>query len=442
MPQRDHARFNSGVFIDTTAAQVYAMLHEDRSLKKDIDFNQTKETRHLFQFRNGAYNFNTRKLEPRTREMYITVTLKYDFSPNRDTGKEGYLHKIFKQIIPDGVKPNGEPDDEDYINFLIWRGYCMTGYITEEMCMLLIGHGGGNGKGLLASLFALAFPIYYAELQGDVYDVNNYSGFHKGFSSLLNLPVRMVHIAELSKKPMDAQRVNQTIDKDVIKVNPLYVDSTDMPVQFKLEANSNYDPDTSGDNGVSRRGRRMDMTSKFVTDKKDVNEANHVYLVDTHITNVFTGPDATAYKLALFHIYAEYATQYVSEGMKMTEKCRKAFKEGVDAMDEWGEFFADYVEFGVKGKGSFAYKKDIEKLVDNHFDKHDNKKNWKEIKAAFQRQGTVKYMCKKYEYRKELATCADGEDKKMKSVRYLGAFENCKLVDRRFGKVTIKEVDQ
>ena len=51
-----------------------------------------------------------------------------------------------------------------------------------------------------------------------------------------------------------------------------------MRIQFKLEASSNNDPNTSRlDKGCNRRGRMNSFKSQFVDTDEEVDEANHIY---------------------------------------------------------------------------------------------------------------------------------------------------------------------
>ena len=73
----------------------------DCSLRKIIQTNLEVSTRHLFQFKNGAFNLKTGKLEPRTKEMYITMCLDYDYSPIRDEKRIQVIEAQLKQCLPD-----------------------------------------------------------------------------------------------------------------------------------------------------------------------------------------------------------------------------------------------------------------------------------------------------------------------------------------------------
>jgi phage/plasmid-associated DNA primase len=81
-----------------------------------VQFNLERCATHYFHFKNGAFNLKTGQLEPRTRDMYVTEYLPYDYHA-APPEKVQRLRTIIEQIHRVEKVREG---------FLAWRGYCNT----------------------------------------------------------------------------------------------------------------------------------------------------------------------------------------------------------------------------------------------------------------------------------------------------------------------------
>ena len=113
----------------------------DLELKMEIQFNLMPKCKKYFQFKNGAYNLATEKLEERTRDMYITCEgiLNYDY-PKTDDNYDKEIKKI------DKIMKMIHPDPKMLEAFKMWRGYCLTGEINEQIFFIFLGESASNGK--------------------------------------------------------------------------------------------------------------------------------------------------------------------------------------------------------------------------------------------------------------------------------------------------------
>ena len=64
-------KFKTHSFLSKVQLWIPNYLLTSEHLETDIQFNLQENTKHLFQFNNGAFNFKTEKLEPRTREKCV-----------------------------------------------------------------------------------------------------------------------------------------------------------------------------------------------------------------------------------------------------------------------------------------------------------------------------------------------------------------------------------
>ena len=156
-----------------------------------------------------------------------------------------------------------------------------------------------------------------------------------------------------------------------------------MRIQFKLEASSNNDPNTSRlDKGCNRRGRMNAFTSQFVDSDKDVDEANHIYKKDKSLDEKF---QRSEYQLGLFHLLAPYAKNYYKNGLELPKECELAFAQLMSENDPYAEFFDEHV---VVESSNMISKKDVMRRIEIWKEgKHVPK--WSEVKQEFQKRKFV-----------------------------------------------------
>jgi 5-methylcytosine-specific restriction endonuclease McrA len=130
--------------------------------------------------------------------------------------------------------------------------------------------------------------------------------------------------------------------------------------------------------------------------------------------------------LHFFHFLMQQDTSDFNPLNMRRTGCMKQLRKQTELHNGgWPKFFEQHVQLNVPQ--SFAYKKDIMRLVGRYFHKPEDQKTWKETKTAFLRHRGVKYCCGQTIYRKQTITDENG-DKRTTSVRFRGAFSNCKLV--------------
>jgi hypothetical protein len=354
----------------------------DASLKKEIQFNLEKNTRHLFQFKNGAFNLRTGLLQERTKEMYITQYNKYDYSNIKDEKRIVEIENMMKQTFP---------EEEMRIAHYKWRGLCLTGQTEEQQLIINIGYGAGNGKSNLSKWFSEAFPIYCKKISNGAFSKGK-NTFNKAFSSLINRPIRLVYMEEWGTDNIDEEQIKSVIDSDKITVQPLFHEETIMNIQLKIEANANFDPNAKKDNGMERRANIFKYKSKFVTNKKDVDEEKNIYLQNRKVS-IMMHDDSN--KLALFHIYSPYAKDYYDNGLTLPQSLKEDYAETTSSNDVWEEFFDERI---IKIEGGSILKKDLIQEVKNResVDFPEYLQKFIEIKRAFNVRG-YKYDSQKKE---------------------------------------------
>ena len=326
---------STGGWLSGTIKNIYNMLLYNFKLRTEVCFNLMPMTKHLFQFKNGAFNLRTGGFEPRTRDMYITNDgiLKYDYPvDNTDEEIDTYLKEktdIIKVMI-EQIIPNKKERDAWYA----WRGYTLTGEINAQMFFLYLGAGANNGKSTLCEIQSSAFPCYCKKINNDA--VIDKTKDDKTLSSLVNRSYRLVYVEEIAEIGLKVKELTA----DVIPVKPLYMEEMDLIIQFKLEAPCNEPPKVTCDAGVLRRARQQEFNSQFVDDENDVDEPNNIYLKDPNLGMSFKMDEEM--KIALFRLFAKESKKYydngVNEWKKQFEDMRQAFAETNQEDDTMNDF--------------------------------------------------------------------------------------------------------
>jgi len=359
---------------------LYSKLTRTKSKdNNDIQFNLQPITTKYFQFSNGAFNLETGLLEKRTREMYITKTLSYEYSDLENKQEQFKIMNLFKQVLP---------DDKFLEGHLNWRGLCLTGEISPQVFVLNIGYTASNGKSTLSKIFDEAFPIYCKKLGTDCFDSDSSNAYNKCIASMNNEPIRLAYMEEWGEKKQSTSLIKSTTDGTSITCKPLYSEEINMKIQFKLEASSNSDPNMGGskDNGIGRRCKVFHYTSQFVDDQSQVDHMKNIYIKDINVISMF---DKDSYKLALFHILAPYAKKFYKDTeLTLPVECSSNFKDIMNDADVWGEYMEQYEVC----PGEWISKKDIE-MEHSMYAQNNGKTSdfpdtrWCVIKQEFNKRG-------------------------------------------------------
>ena len=169
-------------------------------IQKNVQFNLDKSTTHLVQFLNGAFNLKTGKLVPRTREMYISLCLNYNYEPKVKLVNSWKIKRILKKILPDSNLREAQ---------LKWRGLCLTGETREQVFMLNLGTLASNGKSTLTKMFAEAFPIYYQSIGNDCFNKASGSAYNKCMAGLAGRPIRLIGMEEWGGDQQDTDKIKK-----------------------------------------------------------------------------------------------------------------------------------------------------------------------------------------------------------------------------------------
>ena len=354
-----------------------------------IEFDIGSDQYYNIQFKNGVYDLKTKTFRARNETDYITQTLDWNYSAERNPANIKIVEEFFKKIQP--IK-----EDRDFS--IGWMAHCLDGDVSIEKFKINIGSA-SNGKTMEFAIHAAVFPLYSQKLASKVFNVN-YDKFHKDFYPLTYLPKRFVYIEELERK----SKLNIDLIKDVVSglnipVAVMYGNTINIKLQATLAFCSNSDPNAESDGGITRRGLLQHYLSHF--DNYEVDDyVNHKYIKQEGFNKQF---NCEQMKLAYFHVLLDYYDY--NKKLTIPQKIVNNFKDTLQEYDEFSHIFDNNF---TKCEGSQVSRTEFISKI-----KEVYKKPWGAILSESKRIG-IKYASQKY----------GGQFKKSK-----GCFINIKMND-------------
>lgn len=271
------------------------------------------------------YSYSFRKRDP-NRDFY-TFCLDFDF-------RVDYDRKIYDELCT-AITRICNDDNIDTELVKSYFGYSMVGVNSEQRSFWLVGPLASNGKSTLVRMFMCMFGAYSKKLNYRTFE-KGYQKQHKQFAECKNK--RFVFLEEISRKNMDIQLFKDIIGDPVLGSNEILFGTTeDINITFTFCFASNNNPSFQNDNGIKRRGMIVNTNNKFIDKnkydkRKEENKDMTGYYVKDK--NFLVKMENEAYKLALFHIFYDYALDYVKNGEIPEERMVRAIKAWEDICKE------------------------------------------------------------------------------------------------------------
>lgn len=323
---------NVGTFVKTKLAVCFNNKIFDVGVQDHYNIN----------FKNGVYDMKEKIFRQRCYFDYITTWLDYDYIEPENIPKEatGFVDEFFKKLQP-------EKEQRDFQ--LAWLSYCLTGSVDKQLFKMNIGVA-SNGKSAEMSIHQKCFPIYIKKLNAETFD-KNYTKRHKHIADLLNKPIRIAYIEELSQKKLDVDFLKDFVDAKQINCEIMFGTDETKAIQAKLQTNSNHTFNAKTDDGLKRRGLIQKYNSLFQKKEDwDGDVENHHYLRVDGIDKPFENVE---YKNAYFHLLLQY-----TDKLTIPKSCVENFQEVCDDNDL----------FKIKFEETFDITGNVNDVV-----------NWKEI---------------------------------------------------------------
>ena len=287
-------------------------------------------TKHTINFLNGVLNLKNGEFRTRNITDYYSKCLNYEYSSKVDINIVAFIKSRFLRICND--------DPKMYRFVMAFLGYCITGEITEQICMFFIGYSASNGKSTILEILNAVFNIYCFKINKDTFDLNN-KVRHKQLI-FCNKPTRIVYIEELSQKNLDSEFLNDFITGSELNCDVMYGTSTTIHNQTKLIIATNNNPRTMDiQPGNRRRFNGLVLNNQFV-EAKYVNESQKKYLREDIITLFKTD----IYKLALISLMLEASIKYYAVGLKIPQSYKEIFNDIYDENDKFKQLLDNYFQ--------------------------------------------------------------------------------------------------
>jgi hypothetical protein len=316
-------------------------------------------------FKNGVFEMNTGIFRERCYYDYITKWLDYDYIElsSIPTNIQDDVFDFFQKIQPNEIQRNFT---------LGYLSYALTGNIDKQKFKMNVGYSAQNGKSTEIGIHDICFPIYTKKITRETFELG-YTKRHKHILDLLNNPVRLAYVEELSEKKMDVDFIKDFVDAKKITCEVMFGTDKSNRIQAKLMTCSQTDFNGKTDEGIKRRGMVQHYTSKFLKD-----DGINIFNNDTHIYKRIDGFEkrfvSDQYKNAYFHLLLKY-----TDKLEIPKINEDAFRDICDENDYFkNKLFEEY--HYTDCDTDVVYWKDIARLFGAISGKEDRKLIANELK--------------------------------------------------------------
>jgi putative DNA primase/helicase len=218
------------------------------------DFDRHK---YLFNIENGIVDLKTGKLLPHDREQRLTKITNVVFDENAKCPEWlNFLEQIFQ----------GDKELIEYMQRLI--GYSLTGEITEQIMVFLIG-GGSNGKSTFINTIKDLMGEYGKQAKSDTFIKKKETGANNDIARLVG--ARFVSAIESE----DGEQLSESFVKQITGGEPVLArflrqEYFEFIPEFKVFFTTNHKPVIKGvDEGIWRRVRLVPFNLQLPKEKRD-----------------------------------------------------------------------------------------------------------------------------------------------------------------------------
>ncbi|MGD6894313.1 phage/plasmid primase, P4 family [Bacillus infantis] len=218
------------------------------------DFDRHK---YMFNVENGIVDLKTGKLQPHDREMSVTKITNIAFDEKAKCPEwMSFLEQIFQ----------GDKELIDYMQRLI--GYSLTGEITEQIMVFMIG-GGSNGKSTFINTIKDLMGEYGKQAKSDTFIKKKETGANNDIARLVGS--RFVSAIESE----DGEQLSEAFVKQITGGEPVLArflrqEYFEFIPEFKVFFTTNHKPVIKGvDEGIWRRIRLIPFNLQLPKEKRD-----------------------------------------------------------------------------------------------------------------------------------------------------------------------------
>ncbi len=321
----EYQKFCENAYINKMLPQLTTNLMETETKFKG-DFYE-------IHYKNGYLNLKNLKFEKRIpNKHFITNYIPRDYIPSTEAQRTEFLRRIGKIY----------PVQEDLNAILFILGSALTGKATKEQKILFLLGTGSNGKSAILQILENSICGYMETLEEEAFSMTNKNP-DKTFSTFMNRPhIRIIWNNEPKADQMNASTFKKFVEGEM-KGKLLYKNAVH---NFNHNAlpifTANFLPNIKIDGGVKRRFRGYNHTSLFTTNKNEVDEKNHIYLVDRDLVDNMKNDNLLE---AFIDILAKYANMWIN-GEEIPNP--KSFQIATEEMMEVNDHIQDFIDAKLK----------------------------------------------------------------------------------------------
>lgn len=230
---------------------------KDLMMMVNIDRSVFDTHKYLFNVRNGTIDLRTGKLLPHDRDNYITKMAMVDYEENATCPNwENFVDSIFL----------GDEEMKDYMQRLI--GYSLTGDISEQIMLFLVG-GGSNGKSTFIETISDLMGEYAKQSSTDTFIKKREGGATNDIARLMGS--RFVSAVESAEGEKLAESlVKQITGGEKVVARFLRQEFFEFLPEFKVFFTTNHKPIIGGlDEGIWRRIKLIPFELNLPVHKRD-----------------------------------------------------------------------------------------------------------------------------------------------------------------------------
>ncbi|MFJ7888423.1 phage/plasmid primase, P4 family [Lysinibacillus xylanilyticus] len=221
------------------------------------DRNEFDQHKYLLNVENGVVNLKTGKLQPHDREFKLTKITNISFEENAKCPNwVAFLDQIFL----------GDKELTEYMQRLI--GYSLTGDISEQIMMFLVG-GGSNGKSTFINTIKDLVGEYSKQAKSDTFIKKKETGANNDIARLVGS--RFVSAIESEEgEKLSESFVKQITGGEPVLARFLRQEYFEYIPEFKVFFTTNHKPIIGGlDEGIWRRVKLIPFDLNLPAHKRD-----------------------------------------------------------------------------------------------------------------------------------------------------------------------------
>jgi len=308
-------------YIKTYIPQLITQL-TNNNIKFDLYFKE-------IHFKNGYMNLETKTFEKRKiGKHYITKCISYEYHESK-VEKRNELYKEISKIYP---------NKNVMKTILLTLGSAITGLAVRDSYLLFLIGISSAGKSTILELAKYTTEIYVKQIKPDTFIEGKNTD--KIVNTYERSPyIRITWLNEPKDRKFDSTFIKSWSDGEC-NAEKLYQEGSHDFKHYSITIlSANNMPNIQVNEGVQRRVRAYEHTSKFVDDIKSVDEAKHRYLVNKDFKTIFS--ESIEMKLAFFDILLEYASIWLKD---KTIVLPDEFKSCTNAILESNDHIQDFID--------------------------------------------------------------------------------------------------